>query len=142
MLAAADAALLIGDPALGIADRGLRAAESNPKSRIQNLKSFDLAELWRQYTGLGFVFAMWMTRASKPPVDFAAARDEGLARIDEIVANYLPDIRISEEEFRTYLSHNISYKVDDDLHQGMEQYFELAKKHRFCENIRELRYTQ
>jgi chorismate dehydratase len=159
MLDESDCALLIGDPALGIADCGLRIADSlipagnaldgggtdqsksairNPQSEIQK---FDLAELWRHHTSLGFIFAMWMTRAERPPVDFAAARDEGVERVDEIVSNYLPDIKIGEDEFRTYLSQNISYTIDDDLQRGMELYFDLAKKHHLCEKIRELNYT-
>jgi chorismate dehydratase len=100
-----------------------------------------LAQLWRHHTGLGFIFAMWMTRGEQSPIDFAAARDEGIERVDEIVSNYLPDIKISEDEFRTYLSQNISYTIDDDLQRGMELYFDLAKKHRLCEKLRELDYT-
>jgi len=180
MLDVSDCALLIGDPALSIADCGsliadfsnaecgMRNAEfdeasssvvdnsrsdrladnSNSAFRVPHsalsltaLKKFDLAELWRHHTGLGFIFAMWMTRAERPPVDFVAARNEGVERVDEIVSNYLPDIKIGEDEFRTYLSENISYTIDDDLQRGMELYFELAKKHALCENIRELTYT-
>lgn len=153
MLAQSDAALLIGDPALSIAECGVRNADLsepgavataafNPKSTIKNLKSYDLAELWKAYTGLGFVFAMWMTRAETSPLDFAAARDEGLTRIDEIISNYLPDINIGADDFRAYLSQNISYTVDDDLQRGMELYFDLAKKNRLCENIRGFTYTR
>src|SRR5438552_1612483 len=68
MLANADAALIIGDPAMKI-----------PRDQF---RVFDLAALWHEFTGLGFVFAMWMTRADKADaivaLDFAAARDEGL----------------------------------------------------------------
>ena len=142
MLDESDCALLIGDPALSLADCGMRNAEFNPKSKIQNLKSYDLAELWRQHTGLGFIFAMWMTRAEKSPIDFAAARDEGVERVDEIVSNYLADIKISEEDFRAYLSSNISYKIDEELERGMRLYFDLAKKHRLCEYFRELDYAR
>jgi chorismate dehydratase len=167
MLDQSDCALLIGDPALSIADRGSRVADLSGdavssgedvgliltgsrsgmamKSEIRTpqsaIRKFDLAELWRRYTGLGFVFAMWMTRVAKSPVAFAAARDEGVERIDEIVSNYLPDIKISEEDFRTYLSRNISYKIDEELERGMRLYFDLAKKHRLCENVRELDYA-
>jgi chorismate dehydratase len=163
MLDESDCALLIGDPALGIADSGLRIADlstpvadalnrrglsgksSQSKSAIRNpqseIRKFDLAQLWRNHTGLGFIFAMWMTRDEQSPIDFASARDEGVERVDEIVSNYLPDIKISEDEFRTYLSQNISYTIDDDLQRGMELYFDLAKKHRLCEKLRELDYT-
>ena len=128
MLTDADCALLIGDPALSIADYGLRIADSNPKSKIQNLKSYDLAELWHHHTGLGFVFAMWMTRRESVTIDFAAARDEGLEHLDEIIANYETDIRLGTDEMRKYLSQNISYSVDDSMRRGMELYFDLAAK--------------
>jgi chorismate dehydratase len=161
MLDTSDCALLIGDPALSIADCGLRNAESlssEPQVASRNkdlnrqdsafrvphsaFRKFDVAQLWRQHTGLGFVFAMWMTREKKSPLDFAAARDEGLARVDEIVSNYLPDIRIGDDEFRRYLTENISYTLDDELQSGMELYFTLAKKHGLCEPVRELIYAE
>jgi chorismate dehydratase len=159
-LSIADCGLRIADSEDGNAERGMRNVESpSPESKALDqerspspsnsafriprsaFRKFDLAELWRHHTDLGFFFAMWMTRAERPPVDFAAARDEGVERVDEIVSNYLPDIRIGEDEFRTYLSQNISYTIDDELQRGMELYFDLAKKHRLCEKIRELNYT-
>src|ERR1051325_4511593 len=73
MLREHDAALVIGDPAMTFPREGLRV--------------YDMAALWRELTGLGFVFAMWMAHesaaASVRSVDFAAARDEGLARVEE-----------------------------------------------------------
>ena len=128
MLSNFDAALVIGDPALSIAECGMRNAESNPKSKIQNLKSYDLAELWHHHTGLGFVFAMWMTRRKTAAIDFAAARDEGLAHLNEIIANYETDIRLGTDEMRKYLSQNISYSIDDSMRSGMDLFFELAVK--------------
>jgi chorismate dehydratase len=128
MLETSDAALIIGDPALSIAECGVRKAESVPKSKIQNLKSFDLAELWHHHTGLGFVFAMWMTKKERCDIDFAAARDEGLAHLDAIIANYTPDIGLPADEMQTYLSQNISYSIDDSMRRGMELYFDLAAR--------------
>jgi predicted solute-binding protein len=118
MLTGADAALLIGDPALRLS--ALPAGSA--------YRTFDLAGLWRQHTGLGFVFAMWMTRRDSVAIDFAAARDEGLEHIDEIIANYETDIRLGPDEMRKYLSQNISYSVDDSMGEGMKLYFELAQK--------------
>jgi chorismate dehydratase len=114
MLAGADCALLIGDPALMIDEAKYR--------------KFDLAEVWRKFTGFGFVFAMWMARAGKLGIDFAAARDEGLAHIEEIVSNYQKDIGLPREEFHAYLTKNISYSVDNQMQKGMELYFQLAHK--------------
>jgi chorismate dehydratase len=122
MLSEADCALLIGDPALQLSVPSMPAnIEGGPAFRV-----FDLAELWKQYTGLGFVFAMWMTRSENCRIDFAAARDEGLGHIEEIVSNYGNDINLDREEFKKYLTENISYSVDDSMREGMDLYFKLA----------------
>lgn len=115
MLEISDCALLIGDPALAIDETKYR--------------KFDLAETWRGFTGSGFVFAMWMTRRDSVEIDLAAARDEGVAHIAEIVSNYDTDISLSREELTRYLSQNISYSIDGSMQQGLDLYFTLAHKH-------------
>src|SRR5215831_20224974 len=75
MMQQADAALIIGDPAMTISREQFRV--------------FDLATLWHEFTGLGFVFAMWMVRNESAQtiqsIDFAAARDEGLGKLDHVI---------------------------------------------------------
>ncbi|MFV0388723.1 MAG: menaquinone biosynthetic enzyme MqnA/MqnD family protein [Pyrinomonadaceae bacterium] len=117
MLAENNCALLIGDPALAI-------EITHPE-----LRKFDLVEVWRSFTGFGFVFAMWMTKLATCSVNFAGARDEGLAHVDEIIANYTPEIPLTKAAFKTYLTESISYTVNDSMKAGMELYFVLAKKH-------------
>lgn len=136
MLAESDAALLIGDPALQL------SADSRLKTPDSRLKYFDLAELWNHHTGFGFVFAMWMTRRESAAIDFASARDEGLAHIDEIIANYETDIRLGPDEMRKYLAENISYTIDDSMRRGLELYFELAAKHNLIDRVRELNFVE
>lgn len=133
MLANSDAALLIGDPALALSEPG-------PVATGHTLRIFDTAELWHQHTGLGFVFAMWMTRKETCVIDFPAARDEGLAHLDEIVSNYAPEIGLDRDEMQIYLAENISYSVDDSMQAGMELYFDLAYKHGLIEEKRPLAY--
>ena len=158
MLDSADCALLIGDPALSISDFGSgisdfdRAnAENNPyatdsKSEIRipksQIRKYDLAELWKRYTGLGFVFAMWMTRRQECPIDFAAARDEGVQHISEIASNYEPEIGLSRDQMIEYLSNSISYSVDDSMQAGMKLYFELAAKCRLIDSVQPIRYLE
>lgn len=132
MLAENDCALLIGDPALGISD--LKA----PQSRMT---PFDLVELWRRFTGLGFVFAMWMTRGTGVAVDFAGARDEGLRHIDEIVANYESEIPLGKDEFRRYLTSNIAYSVDGSMRAGLELFFDLARRQKLIGTVRPLAFA-
>ena len=134
MLANADAALIIGDPALELSE-GPAAAGG------RTFRTFDLAELWRQHTGLGFVFAMWMTRSENCGIDFAAARDEGLRHVPDIVANYAGQIGLSRESMTEYLTRNISYSVEDTMQKGLELYFELAAKLGLIEENRPLHFT-
>lgn len=127
MLDESDCALLIGDPALAL-------------SASQIYTSFDMVELWRKYTGSGFVFAMWMTRLDKSPVDLAAIRDEGLRHIDEIAANYSGDIGLTSDDLKTYLTENISFSIDRSMQKGMELYFELAAKNKLIETNKPLNF--
>src|SRR5438477_3801748 len=103
MLRAADAALIIGDPAMQI-----------PRDRF---RVFDLASLWHDFTGCGFVFAMWMARQDRvetvAPIDYAAARDEGLANLDQVIANYPRETGLSREAMTDYLTQNISFALGE-----------------------------
>ena len=108
------------------------------------LHIFDLASLWRGFTGLGFVFAMWMGRADAVEavsrVDFLGARDEGLQQIERIIDQYENSVPLSREEIRKYLTENITFQIDDNLEQGMRLYFELAAKHRLTEDSKPLQF--
>lgn len=130
MLERNDAALIIGDPGMTFPRRGL--------------KVWDMANLWRAYTGLGFVFAMWMIadghieRARQ--VDFGAARDEGVAHTENIVAEYEKKIPMEVSELRKYLTENIVFRVDESMKRGLQLYFELAFKHGLIETVKPLRF--
>jgi chorismate dehydratase len=127
MLDRNDAALIIGDPGMTF-----------PRAR---LKVWDMATLWRNYTGFGFVFAMWMVRdpgIDGVDVDFAGARDEGVTRIEEIVEAYKD--KIPQMDLFKYLTENIVYRIDESMQRGLELYFELAQKHRLIERVKPLRY--
>ncbi|MBX5477510.1 MAG: menaquinone biosynthesis protein [Pyrinomonas methylaliphatogenes] len=129
MLREHDAALLIGDPAMTFAREGRRV--------------YDLAEVWRAHTGLGFVFAMWMTRMGSEVevADFARARAEGLARVEEIVAEYAEKLALPPAELREYLLENISFIPDGEMRAGLELYFQLAHKHGLIDALRPLAFV-
>ncbi len=130
MLRDNDAALIIGDPGMAFAR--------------ENLHVWDMAALWRENTGFGFVFAMWMAAGTGDVAapDFAGACDEGLAKIEEIVSEYAQMIEMPPEEIRDYLNHNIVFHLDEDLKQGMQLYFELAHKHALTEELKPLRFVK
>lgn len=130
MLDESDAALLIGDPAMTFPRRSLRV--------------YDLASLWREHTGLGFVFAMWMARAGSAEkveaIDFKGARDEGLERTEEIIAHYEPMLGLPPSELREYLLENISFELNEEMRAGLSLYFELARKHEIIPEVRPLKW--
>jgi chorismate dehydratase len=126
MLKDNDAALIIGDPAMTFVRDGLRI--------------LDMAGLWRQYTGLGFVFAVWAVRnkdvGSVAAIDFAAARDEGLEQIEDILSHYEQVIPLSGEELRDYLTDDITFHIDQPMLEGMQLYFDLAYKHHLVDEVK------
>ena len=130
MLEEADAALIIGDPAMSFSD--------------ENLRVYDLASLWREKTGLGFVFAMWMTHEKFAgrvrAIDFAGARDEGLAHASEIAAQYEKEIGLPQAELRSYLRENIAYVLDESLQAGLDLYFKLAYRHGIVPAVHTLKF--
>jgi chorismate dehydratase len=130
MLDRFDAALIIGDPAMTFSRNGLNV--------------FDMATLWRDFTGLGFVFAMWMLREGAErrfsEVSFAGARDEGLENADVITEAYERELDISRVELREYLLDNISFSLDEDMARGLELYFNLAHKHGLINHLKPLKF--
>ncbi len=144
MLNVSDCALLIGDPALLLSSE-FRVQSSDleiqlPTITDDQLRKFDLVELWRRFTGFGFVFAMWMTRNEFCEIDFARARDEGLNHLDEIIANYEDEISLTHEDFRRYLTKNVSFSIDESMQKGLKLYFELAYKHELIEKLKPLKF--
>jgi len=128
MLQNSDAALIIGDPAMNI---------SRDRFRV-----FDLATLWHDYTGFGFVFAMWMARKQNAEavrtIDFAAVRDEGLAHLNEIAAQNAEQIGLAVDEIKDYLTRNIAFEMDDEMKKGLDLYFQLAQKHQLIDETKSL----
>jgi chorismate dehydratase len=129
MLRENDAALIIGDPGMTF-------------SR-ERVVVYDLAELWREHTGLGFVFAMWMACESELErvcqIDFAGARDEALEHVEEIASVYSREIGLPPEEIKSYLLENISYELDEELRAGLDLFYRLAHKHRITTQSRPLK---
>ena len=128
MLEHSDAALIIGDPGMTFPRDGLTV--------------WDMATLWRDHTGLGFVFAMWMVRNDALPrtamVDFAAAREEGVNLVDDIVQHYRNLVPLPVAELRSYLTDNVAFTIDESMSAGLQLYFELAHKHGLIEAVKPL----
>lgn len=142
MLSESECALLIGDPALLAAGSGGDGDQvRKPGSVGADLRVFDLVEVWRRYTDLGFVFAMWMTNTDKCPIGFAEARDEGIEHLSDIISNFEYEMPFSRNELSDYLTENVCYSLEDDIRKGMDLFFRLALKQRLIERARPLVFT-
>jgi chorismate dehydratase len=127
MLQTADAALLIGDPAL----LALEAREGI-EAQLGPCQWFDLAHEWRTRTGLPWVAAVWAARpaAIGDPAclidDLNSSRQHGLAHIDDLVAEWTPRIAIPPATIRAYLTENIHYALDSECIAALELFRHYA----------------
>jgi len=121
MLETADAALLIGDPALRV------EAESLP------FHSYDLGAEWAHMTGLPMVFAVWAARKGivTPELceEFRASCRYGLAHIDDIVAAEAPQRGFHPGLVREYLTRNIVHELGPAEYEAMREFLRMAAKH-------------
>lgn len=130
MLERADAAILIGDPAL----LALEERNNQFERTGEELVYRDLAEEWRALTGLPFVSAVWgaahgTALDERVVEDFIRSRDHGLANIDALVAEWSERFAIAEETIRTYLTANIHYVLDEECVEGMRGFFRMAAEY-------------
>lgn len=132
MLDHAEAAIIIGDPALmALEERANRFERSG-----EDLVYHDLAEEWRRLTDLPFISAVWGIRSSNTarssPLnesvvsDFIHSRDHGLQNIDALVRHWSRQLPLTERTIRTYLTENIHYILDDECIEGMRGFFRMA----------------
>ena len=130
MLRQADAALLIGDPAL----LALEARDST--GALDDHCWHDVAALWHRYTGLPWVAAVWavqpeaLAAARMSPTalieDLVNSRDAGLTHRDVLVREWAPRIAIPAATIQIYLTANIHYDLDPDSLRAIDRFFMLA----------------
>jgi len=127
MLEKADAAIVIGDPALlALEERSNRFERTG-----EELAYHDLAWEWRTLTGLPFVSAVWGIACSSPldesiANDFIQSRIHGMENIDALVAECSKKFPIPEATIRNYLTTNIHYVLDGECLEGMSGFFRMA----------------
>ncbi len=112
------ARLVIGDAALVLdaARRGDAAADRAPHYPF----AYDLGQEWKAWTGLPFVFAVWVAQRTTPVAEslavhasLIASRDWGVKHLDELAAQAHANTGIAQTECRDYfdgLDYRLSYK--------------------------------
>src|SRR6185295_19152032 len=101
MLGEADAALIIGDPALRV-DR-------------ERYRIIDLAAEWHELTDL--------------PFDFKSSLRYGLSSLDTVVREAAAELNLDSSEVRTYLTDNLSFFLREEEIEGLEEFYRRAHSH-------------
>ncbi len=119
MLRAADAALIIGDPALRV-----------DPARLPHHHVYDLGAEWLEMTGLPMVFAVWAGRhgMATPEIE-QAFRDScryGRERIEEIVAAEAGPRGFTAELAHEYLTRHIVHELGPREYEGMKTFLNYA----------------
>jgi chorismate dehydratase len=142
MLQNADAALLIGDPALRLAfsleKKGISETTGEVLFSAANagfddgstLYVYDMVEKWRSLTSLPAVLAVWAAPKGTvtPEIvgDFAASLAYGKEHLDEISAEAALEMKLPADKLRRYLTENIDYGLDEENLRGLRRYYEMA----------------
>jgi predicted solute-binding protein len=120
MLRSADAALIIGDPALRI-----------DPARLP-YHAYDLGAEWVDMTGLPMVFAVWAARPGVGAASVAEAFREscryGRERIEQIVASEAPRREFPPALVREYLTRHIVHELESREYEGMELFLRYARE--------------
>jgi chorismate dehydratase len=121
MLEAADAALIIGDPALRVEPEKLSCA------------SLDLGAEWCKMTGLPMVFAVWAGRpeiAATPGLAeaFNGSYRFGSENLEEIVQCEAPARHMEKSLAREYLKRNIVFELGEREYEGMRLFLRYGRE--------------
>jgi chorismate dehydratase len=119
MLEDADAALVIGDPALKV-DR-------------ERYLVFDLAAEWKALTGLPFVFAVWAVRPEVEFPDlafyFKSSLRYGMSSLDIVVREAAAELNLDTADVRSYLTENLTFFLRQEEIEGLEEFYRRAHAH-------------
>ncbi|MFY9527412.1 MAG: menaquinone biosynthesis protein [Candidatus Acidiferrales bacterium] len=159
MLAEADAALVIGDPALRIALKmdylagrspsGEQCCQGDPKDMpvpgFETLFVYDVAYQWQEMTGRPCVLAIWTGRKDlmTPEVvaDFQASKKYGIERIEEIAEAASIKLELPPKALERYLSDNINFDLDEENIPGLELYFKKCAEAGLIPRARPLEFA-
>lgn len=113
----ADAVLLIGDRAM-----------HSPTGKFTDV--WDLGDEWVRWSGLPFVFAMWVARDSVDTTvletQLAQARDAGAANLPAIATQEAAKLGLTEPECLSYLRDNLHFTLGVEERRGLEKFYQLA----------------
>lgn len=130
----AEAALFIGDAALR---RRLRPGE----------RVVDLGAAWTEWTGLPFVYALWMIRVpvlDNPQLaalcrDILEARDRVDEELPQLAREAATEFGIDPKRLLAYWS-SVRYRYTDSMAEGLRRFFRYARDLDVIPAVPEIRY--
>jgi chorismate dehydratase len=127
MLARADAALLIGDPALKANERLENGRWAGPPLLLT-----DLGSEWFEITGLPFVYAVWASPTTADSATLTQALRRalaiGLQRREALALSGARALGIAAATARAYLVDTIRYRLEAEERAGLARFCELARE--------------
>ena len=142
MLQCADAALLIGDPALRLSleiEDGSHGGASGEQvctgataevHGAETLHVYDVVEEWRKVTNQPAVLAVWAGRrevvSEEVIEDFQNSRNSGVENVREISRRAAEELKLPTGELEQYLTKNIDFSLDEENLKGLTTYFAQA----------------
>jgi chorismate dehydratase len=160
MLEHADAALVIGDPALRVALKMAALSgktpdpenccggdpEDMPVPGVDTLFVYDVVHQWRELTGKPAVLAIWAGRrdAITPEVvaDFQASKAFGLQHIRDIAEGAALKLDLSPCPLEKYLRQNIQFDLDEEKLAGLRLFYEMAAEDGLIPAARAIEFAQ
>jgi chorismate dehydratase len=157
MFAKADAALVIGDPALRLAIEAERCVKPGADgewickgaqiglAEAPALHLYDVVHEWWQLTERPAVLAVWAARpeVATPELveDFSASLAFGLKHLGEICGEAARELLLPEKELSLYLRTNIDYSLDSDNRKGLGEFFTRAARLALIPEVRPLAFA-
>lgn len=133
-----------GGSALLIGDRALKMAQTYRGGII-----YDLGELWHRYTGLPFVFALWILRRAAAQDKAHQVRDL-LAQLQRsqqkafsdlaALARSIPECSWMTEAGLVGYWQSMSYGLDEEHIRGLELFFQLCRKQNLLPDVPQLNF--
>lgn len=105
---------------------GVAIGDRAYKLRGRYQYEYDLAEVWKSWTGLPFVFAVWAFRPEQVPADMLprlrAALEAGRLQRADSAARWAAQYGYTPEQAHAYLCEAIMFDMNADAHTALRLY--------------------
>ena len=125
-----DARLVIGDAALVLRGETRPRVVDAPRASMPTYQfAYDLGETWKTWTGLPFVFAVWVAQRTAPVAEalgvhasLITSRNWGLQHLDELAQQAAQATGVSQPVCHEYLS-GLDYGLSYEHLAGLTEFF-------------------